>query len=127
MGATLIVNLSCSDEIIGKAAYRRTILQAKSGSLLCAYAYADAGMGESTLDMVFAVCWYTRGKVTLFVKFPVVGQMLLWNDAQYRTLIADRCTVINCSGMPDGQTDYTNAEKVAGFFQNGTQCLQRTV
>ncbi len=54
MGATLIVNLSCSDEIIGKAAYRRTILQAKSGSLLCAYAYADAGMGESTQDMVFA-------------------------------------------------------------------------
>ena len=54
MGATLIVNLSCSDEIIGKEDYRRTILQAKSGSLLCAYAYADAGFGESTQDMVFA-------------------------------------------------------------------------
>ena len=33
-GATLIVNLSCSDEIIGKEAYRRTILKANSGSLL---------------------------------------------------------------------------------------------
>lgn len=54
MGATIIVNLSCSDEIIGKEAYRRTMLQAKSGSLLCAYAYADAGFGESTQDMVFA-------------------------------------------------------------------------
>ncbi|MGN0592303.1 MAG: NAD(+) synthase [Ruminococcus sp.] len=53
-GASLIVNLSCSDETIGKADYRRTILKAKSGSLMCAYAYADAGMGESTQDMVFA-------------------------------------------------------------------------
>ncbi|MBQ8514100.1 MAG: NAD(+) synthase [Ruminococcus sp.] len=53
-GAVLIVNLSCSNELVGKADYRRTILKAKSGSLLCAYAYADAGMGESTQDLVFA-------------------------------------------------------------------------
>jgi NAD+ synthase (glutamine-hydrolysing) len=52
--ATIIFNLSASDEIIGKAEYRRTLVQAKSGSLLCAYAYADAGIGESTQDMVFA-------------------------------------------------------------------------
>ena len=53
-GANLIFNLSASDEIIGKAEYRRTIIKAKSGSLLCAYAYADAGVGESTQDMTFA-------------------------------------------------------------------------
>lgn len=53
-GANLIFNLSASDEIIGKADYRRTIIKAKSGSLVCAYAYADAGIGESTQDMVFA-------------------------------------------------------------------------
>ena len=53
-GATVIFNLSASDEIIGKADYRRTIIKAKSGSLLCAYAYADAGVGESTTDLVFS-------------------------------------------------------------------------
>lgn len=53
-GANLIFNLSASDEIIGKADYRRTIIKAKSGSLPCAYAYADAGIGESTQDLVFA-------------------------------------------------------------------------
>ncbi len=53
-GAALIVNLSCSNELVGKADYRRTILKAKSGSLFCAYAYADAGIGESTQDLVFA-------------------------------------------------------------------------
>lgn len=52
--ATIIFNLSASDEIIGKSDYRRTIIKAKSGSLICAYAYADAGIGESTTDMVFA-------------------------------------------------------------------------
>lgn len=53
-GAAIIFNLSASDEIIGKSDYRRTIIKAKSGSLICAYAYADAGIGESTTDMVFA-------------------------------------------------------------------------
>ena len=53
-GAAIIFNLSASDEMIGKSDYRRTIVKAKSGSLTCAYAYADAGIGESTTDMVFA-------------------------------------------------------------------------
>ncbi len=53
-GATIVFNLSASDEVIGKADYRRNIIKAKSGSLTCAYAYADAGIGESTQDMVFA-------------------------------------------------------------------------
>lgn len=53
-GAKIIFNLSASDEMIGKAEYRRTLIKARSGSLACAYAYADAGVGESTQDMVFA-------------------------------------------------------------------------
>lgn len=53
-GATVIFNLSASDETIGKADYRRSIVKAKSGSLLCVYAYTDAGIGESTTDMIFA-------------------------------------------------------------------------
>ncbi len=53
-GATVICNLSASNEIIGKAEYRRTILTAKSGSNACAYLYADAGEGESTTDVVYS-------------------------------------------------------------------------
>ena len=53
-GATIIFNLSASDEVIGKRDYRRNIVNAKSGSLICGYVYADAGVGESTQDMVFA-------------------------------------------------------------------------
>lgn len=53
-GALVIVNLSASNEVIGKREYRKTLLAAQSGRNVCAYVYADAGMDESTSDMVFA-------------------------------------------------------------------------
>lgn len=53
-GATLIINLSASYEIVGRAEYRRTVSMAKSGELLCAYIHISAGIGESTTDLVFA-------------------------------------------------------------------------
>lgn len=53
-GATVIANLSASDETVGKAAYRRELVCGQSARLLCGYLYADAGHGESTTDMTFA-------------------------------------------------------------------------
>ena len=53
-GATLILNLSASDETVGKAAYRRALVTGQSARLICGYVYADAGEGESSTDMVFA-------------------------------------------------------------------------
>lgn len=53
-GATIIVNLSASDEITGKADYRRTLVCGQSARLYCGYIYASAGLGESTQDVVYA-------------------------------------------------------------------------
>ena len=53
-GATVILNLSASNETVGKAGYRRELVRSQSARLPCAYAYADAGRGESTTDLVFA-------------------------------------------------------------------------
>ena len=52
-GATLIVNLSASDETTGKDAYRRELVSGQSARLICGYVYATAGNGESTQDLVF--------------------------------------------------------------------------
>ena len=52
-GATVVANLSASDETVGKAEYRRALVQNQSARLLCGYLYASAGHGESTQDMVF--------------------------------------------------------------------------
>ncbi len=53
-GASIIINISASNEIIGKAAYRRDLVAGQSGRLVCGYVYADAGEDESTTDLVFA-------------------------------------------------------------------------
>lgn len=53
-GAVLILNLSASDEVVGKADYRRRLVTGQSARRVCGYVYADAGEGESTTDLVFA-------------------------------------------------------------------------
>ena len=52
-GATVIVNCSASDETIGKASYRESLIEGQSARLICGYIYANAGEGESTTDLVF--------------------------------------------------------------------------
>lgn len=89
-GAALIVNLSCSDEIIGKEDYRRTILKAKSGSLLCAYAYADAGFGESTQDMVFAGHDLILENGSILAESKLFAQGILYGDIDVQRLAEER-------------------------------------
>lgn len=52
-GANVILNLSASNEIVGKKEYRRNLVKMTSARLISAYIYASAGIGESTTDMVF--------------------------------------------------------------------------
>ena len=52
-GASLIINLSASNELVGKAAYRRKLVEQQSARCVCAYLYSCAGPGESTTDVVF--------------------------------------------------------------------------
>lgn len=53
-GATLLLNLSASNELLGKAEYRRDLVKQQSARCLAAYAYASAGPGESSADLVFS-------------------------------------------------------------------------
>ena len=53
-GANIIVNLSASNEVTGKDAYRRQLVGGQSARLLCGYVYASAGEGESTQDVVYS-------------------------------------------------------------------------
>ncbi|MGI9472526.1 MAG: NAD(+) synthase, partial [Rubripirellula sp.] len=52
-GANVLLNLSASNETIGKAAWRRDLVKSQSGRCIAAYAYVSAGPGESTSDLVF--------------------------------------------------------------------------
>lgn len=53
-GATLIINLSSSNETVGKQNYRRDLVKVTSSRDICAYAYACSGRSESTSDLVFS-------------------------------------------------------------------------
>ncbi len=52
-GANLLLNLSASNEVIGKAPYRRQLVAGQSGRCLAGYVYASCGVHESTTDLVF--------------------------------------------------------------------------
>lgn len=52
-GASVLVNLSASNELIGKYEYRRSLVATRSASLVSAYIYCSSGTGESTQDLVF--------------------------------------------------------------------------
>lgn len=64
-GAEIILNLSASNEVIGKEQYRKTLGGGMSSSCICGYVYASAGTYESTSDLVFSGhnLMYENGKL----------------------------------------------------------------
>lgn len=64
-GAEVIINISASNEVIGKEQYRRTLIGGISQSSICGYAYVSAGRYESTSDIVFSGhnLMYENGKL----------------------------------------------------------------
>lgn len=52
-GADIILNLSASDELIGKHQYLRSLIAQQSARTICGYVYSSCGFGESTQDVVY--------------------------------------------------------------------------
>lgn len=53
-GATMLINLSASNEIVGKSSFRRDMVVMQSAKTIAAYIYASCGVHESTTDLVFS-------------------------------------------------------------------------
>lgn len=64
-GAEIILNISASNEVIGKAQYRRNLVSGISSGCICGYVYVSAGQYESTSDLVFSGhnLMYENGKL----------------------------------------------------------------
>jgi NAD+ synthase (glutamine-hydrolysing) len=69
-GATVLVNLSASNEVIGKAAYRRQLVVNQSGRCVAGYVYASCGVWESTTDVVFGGHCLIAENGTLLTETP---------------------------------------------------------
>ncbi|MCR5626063.1 MAG: NAD(+) synthase [Lachnospiraceae bacterium] len=89
-GANIIVNLSASDEVIGKKDYRKNLVGALSGRLLSAYLYAAAGEGESTQDMVFGGGSLIAENGSVKAEAKLFKNSLIYADIDVEKLNADR-------------------------------------
>lgn len=89
-GATVISNLSASNEIIGKAAYRRTLVSAQSAKNISAYIYANAGNGESTTDLVFSGHSIIAENGTVLAEKKPFEDKILYADIDFERLAHER-------------------------------------
>jgi NAD+ synthase (glutamine-hydrolysing) len=91
-GATVLVNLSASNETIGKAAYRRQLVLSQSARCLAAYVYASCGVWESTTDVVFGGHCLVAENGTMLAESPRFRreEALLVADVDLDRLRAER-------------------------------------
>ena len=89
-GANIIVNLSCSDEIVGKAEKRITLLKAQSSKLICGYVYCNAGDGESSTDMTFGGHNIIAENGTILAESKLFENGLLYSEIDVEKLANER-------------------------------------
>ena len=89
-GATVIVNLSASDEITGKDQYRKALVTGQSARLVCGYVYASAGEGESSTDLVFGGHSLIAENGTLLKQSKRFANETVFGDIDVKKLRAER-------------------------------------
>jgi NAD+ synthase (glutamine-hydrolysing) len=91
-GATVLVNLSASNEVLGKADWRRIMVSSESGRCIAAYCYVSSGIGESSNDVVYS------GHVLIAENGTVLGEserlssssQFIISDIDLERLVHDR-------------------------------------
>lgn len=104
-GATVIANLSASDETIGKHTYRRELVSGQSARLLSAYVYADAGEGESSTDLVFAAHNLIAENGTMLAEAERFQNQKIIADVDLERLRSERRRIGTFT--PEGMENYT--------------------
>ena len=97
-GATILLNLSASNETIGKSQYRTDLVVGQSGRTISAYAMAGSGPSESTTDVVFGGHCLIAENGRLLAESPRVGDGLpirrdsytITQDVDVAKLLTDR-------------------------------------
>ena len=89
-GATVIANLSASDETTGKDIYRRELVRNQSARLVSGYIYADAGEGESSTDLVFSGHNLIAENGILLKESPRFSNEIICSEIDLGKLISER-------------------------------------
>lgn len=89
-GANVIANLSCSDELDGKAEYRKDLVKVQSAKLVCGYIYSNAGDGESTTDVVYSGHNLICENGTVLAESALFENGLLYSELDVQLLSDER-------------------------------------
>lgn len=89
-GATIIANLTASNETAGKRSYRRDLVKSQSARLVCGYLYAGAGMGESVTDLVFSGHSIIAENGEILVENELFSQSPLYTEIDVELLAGER-------------------------------------
>ncbi len=89
-GATVLANLSASNETIGKEEYRELLVKSSSARLICGYVYASAGEGESTQDLVFGGHNLIAENGLILGQVKNFGCETLYGDLDIEKILSDR-------------------------------------
>lgn len=97
-GATVIVNLSASDETTGKDIYRRNLINGQSARMLCGYVYANAGEGESTTDLVFGGHSIISENGLILAEAKRFENQIIYGDIDVEKLLMERVRMTTFEG-----------------------------
>lgn len=89
-GATIIANLSASNEVIAKDEYREMLVKSQSAKLYCGYIYSDAGYGESTTDLVFAGDNMIAENGTILARSKRFNNECVYTELDLERLVGER-------------------------------------
>ena len=89
-GATVIVNCSASDETIGKATYRESLIEGQSARLIAGYIYSNAGEGESTTDLVFGGHNLIAENGTILAESKRFENGIIYSEIDVNRLMSER-------------------------------------
>ena len=89
-GATVIANCSASDETIGKATYRESLIEGQSARLIAGYIYSNAGEGESTTDLVFGGHNLIAENGTILAESKRFENGIIYSEIDVNRLMSER-------------------------------------
>ena len=89
-GATVIANLSASNEVIAKDEYREMLVKSQSARLYCGYVYSSAGYGESTTDLVFSGDNIVAENGTILARSKRFTNECVYSELDLERLVGER-------------------------------------
>lgn len=116
-GANLILNLSASNETIGKLNYRRDIVKTQSSKCITAYAYSSAGQSESTTDVVFSGHAMIAENGVLLEEDRFIDNSIIYADIDLEKIYNDRVKFNTYMGKYDNR-NYQYVEFSLGCNEN---------